>query len=195
MPSSFDVEATATSGRAQWSAIWTRAHCEQLVHDQLAARQLDVFLPKITVWSRRAGIQHLIQVPMFPGYVFLSSVADKASYIEVLKVRGVTRILGERWDRPAVIDDEEIAMVQRLVAAKVPVLAHSYLQEGHRVRIIDGPLTDVEGILVQSKPQKGLLVVSVNLLRRSVAVEINCTAVVPTGCRPPASAMAYAAAC
>jgi transcription termination/antitermination protein NusG len=193
MASSFNVETPATSGCALWCAIWTHAHCEQLVHDHLAAKRFDVFLPMIAAWSRRGGVQHLIQLPMFPGYLFLRSVADKASYIEVLKTRGVTRILGERWDRPAVIADEEIETVQRLVAAKVPVLAHPYLQEGHRVRITDGPLTDVEGILVQAKPQKGLLVVSVNLLRRSVAVEINCTAVVPTGHPVAAGAMADAA--
>jgi transcription termination/antitermination protein NusG len=193
MPSSFDFEATAAAGRAQWCAIWTRAHCEQLVHDQLAARGLDVFLPMMTAWSRRAGLQHLIQLPMFPGYLFLRSIGDKASYIEVLKTRGVTRILGERWDRPATVAEEEIETVQRLLAAKVPVVAHAYLQEGQRVRITEGPLTDIEGILVQSKPHKGLLVVSVNLLRRSVAVELDCTAVAPTAHH--AESMACASLC
>lgn len=164
---------------ANWCALWTRVHCEQLVCDQLAAKQFDVFLPIITVWSRRAGVRHLIQVPMFPGYLFLRHALDKASYIEVMKTRGLTRVLGERWDRPAVVADEEIETVQRLLAANVPVLAHPYLQEGQRVRIINGPLCDVEGVLVQGKPDKGLLVLSVNLLRRSVAVEIDCTSVVP----------------
>jgi transcription termination/antitermination protein NusG len=135
----------------------------------------------------------LIQVPMFPGYLFLRSIGDKATYIEVLKTRGVTRILGERWDRPGTVADEEIETVQRLLAANVPVVAHAYLQEGQRVRITAGPLTDVEGILVHAKPHKGLLVVSVNLLRRSVAVELDCTAVVPTGRH--AESMACAALC
>jgi transcription termination/antitermination protein NusG len=175
--------AETPTPRAHWCALWTRVHCEQLVRDQLAAKQFDVFLPIITVWSRRAGARHLIQVPMFPGYLFLRHELDKASYIEVMKTRGLTRVLGERWDRPAVVADEEIETVQRLLAANVPVLAHPYLQEGQRVRIINGPLTDVEGVLVQGKPDKGLLVLSVNLLRRSVAVEIDCTSVVPVDAR------------
>jgi transcription antitermination factor NusG len=173
--------ADTSTPRASWCALWTRVHCEQLVRDQLAAKQFDVFLPTITVWSRRAGARHLIQVPMFPGYLFLRHALDKASYIEVMKTRGLTRVLGERWDRPAVVADEEIETVQRVLAANIPVLAHPYLQEGQRVRIIDGPLTDVEGVLVQGKPDKGLLVLSVNLLRRSVAVEIDCTSVIPVG--------------
>lgn len=175
-----DIDANRSVGRAHWCALWTHAHCEQLVHEHLHAKEFDVFLPMMTVWSRRGGVRHLIQVPMFPGYLFLRHAIDKHSYIEILKTRGLTRILGERWDRPAIVADEEIDAMQRLLASRVPVLAHPYLQEGQRVRITEGPLADVEGILVQNKPNKGLLVLSVNLLQRSVAVEVDCTMVVPT---------------
>ena len=171
--------APPCAAQMPWCALWTRAHCEQLVHDQLAAKRYDVFLPMMTVWSRRRAVRHLIAVPMFPGYLFLRHDLDKSSYVDIAKTRGLTRILGERWDRPAVIPDNEVETVQRLSAARLPLMAHPFLQEGHRVRITDGPLADVEGVLVESKPAKGLLVVSVGLLRRSVAVEIDCTAVVP----------------
>jgi transcriptional antiterminator NusG len=172
-------DVNVATERAQWCALWTHAHCEQLVHDQLAARQFDPFLPMITVWSRRGGLRHQIQVPMFPGYLFLRYTLDKARCSEIQKTRGLTRILGERWDRPALVADAEIEALQRLVETKLPVLAHPYLQEGQRVRIVDGPLADLEGVLVDIKPNKGMLVLSVNLLQRSVAVEIDCTRVVP----------------
>jgi hypothetical protein len=58
--------------RPLWYALYTRSHCEQLVRDQLAAKGFHVFLPKIDVWSQRAGKGHLISVPMFPGYRNLS---------------------------------------------------------------------------------------------------------------------------
>ena len=61
------------------------------------------------------------------------------------------------------------------------MLPHPYLREGQRVRITDGALTGLEGILVRSRPQRGLLVLTVELLRRSVAVEVDCAAVVPVG--------------
>ena len=165
--------------RPQWCALWTHANCERLVHDQLSAKQFDVFLPMITVWSRRGGRRHQIQLPMFPGYLFVRHTIEKASCIEILKTKGLTRILGERWDRPALVADAEIETVQRLLEATLPLQAHPYLQEGQRVRIVEGPLADIEGMLVQVKSNKGLLVVSVNLLQRSVAVEIDCTLVVP----------------
>jgi transcription antitermination factor NusG len=176
-----DVKAPVD--RAEWCALWTHAHCEQLVQDQLKAKQFDVFLPMTTMWSRRGGLQHQIQVPMFPGYLFLRQTINKANCIEILKTRGLSRILGERWDRPALVADSEIEAVQRLLETRLPVVAHPYLQEGQRVRIVEGPLADLEGILVEAKPSKGLFVLSVNLLRRSVAVEIDCTRVVPAN--PP----------
>jgi transcription termination/antitermination protein NusG len=158
-----------------WYAIWTRSHSEQLVADQLVAKGLQVFLPKISVWSRRGGVRHAIRVPMFSGYVFLNESVDKNTYLEVIKARGVVRILGDRWDALSPISDGEIEGLQTLVNSGVAITPHSYLREGQRVRITGGPLKGVDGILVENKSEKGLLVLSVDLLQRSVAVQIDCT--------------------
>lgn len=160
-----------------WYALYTRSHCEQLVWDQLGAKGFHLFLPRIDVWSQRAGKRHLISVPMFPGYLFLRHAIDKASYINVCKARGLVRILGERWDRLSVIPDAEIEAIQTVLNTSLPVMPHPYLREGQRVRITQGPLRGIEGILVQSKPAKGLLILSVDLLQRSVAVEVDCRVV------------------
>ncbi len=168
----------ASLGSRRWYALWTRSHCEQLVHDQLAAKGFELFLPEVDVWSTRAGVRRLISAPMFPGYLFVRHAMDKASYIEVVKARGLVRVLGEQWDRLHAVPDTEIEALQRVLGARVPVLPYPFLQQGQRVRITRGPLADVEGILVQSKPNKGLLVLSVTLLRRSVALAIDCTLVV-----------------
>jgi transcriptional antiterminator NusG len=160
-----------------WYALYTRSHCEQLVYDQLTAKGFAVFLPKMEIWSRRGGIRHRIPTPMFPSYLFLHHGMHKLSFIEINKVRGLVRILGERWDRLSVVPDAEIEAIQRVLSAELPVIPHPYLREGQRVRITHGPLMGVEGILVQSKPNKGLLVLSVELLRRSIAVEVDSTLV------------------
>jgi transcription termination/antitermination protein NusG len=164
-----------TSAAQVWHALWTRSHCEQLVHDQLAAKGFELFLPTIDQWSRRGSVKHLIRVPMFPGYVFLQGGMDKTRYVEVVKARGLVHVLGERWDRLATIPDGEIEAIRRIVDARVPAVAYTYLSEGNRVRITRGPLTDVEGVLVRTKPNRGLLVVSIDLLQRSVAVQVDCT--------------------
>jgi transcription termination/antitermination protein NusG len=160
-----------------WHVLWTHSHCEQLVYDQLAAKGFDPFLPKMDVWSRMGGARRLIRVPMFPGYLFLRHAMDKPGYLEVCKVRSLVRILGERWDRLEAVPGGEIEAIQRVLEAGFQVTPHPYLRAGQRVRITRGPLADVEGILVRAKPNKGLLVLSVDLLQKAVAVEVDCTLV------------------
>lgn len=151
-----------------------------MVHDQLLAKGFESFLPKISQWSRRNGLRHLVRAPMFPGYLFLRhAVLDKASYIEVCKTKGLVRILGERWDHLGTVPHGEMEAIQKVIEAELPAMPHPYLRAGQRVRVIRGPLANAEGILVKSEPKKGVLVLSVDLLRRSVGVEIDCTLVNP----------------
>ena len=171
--------APAPGAGAAWHVLWTRSHCEQLVHDQLAGKRFDLFLPKFEAWTMRSGARSLAGTPLFPGYLFLRHALDKESYLEVRKARGLVSILGDGWDRPAILPDSEIDSIRRMAGAKVPVAAHPYLKEGRRVRVTRGSLAGLEGILLQLKLQHGLLVLSLNLLQRSVAVEVDCTAVEP----------------
>jgi len=173
-------KVTALVPGAQWYVVWTHSHSERLVHDQLAGKGFEIFLPTMKAWSRRRGARFAIALPMFPGYVFVRHAVDKHSYVEIAKTRGVVRLLGERWDRLTAVPDHEIEAIQRVAASDVPVFAHPYLQEGQQVHITGGPLAGVAGLLVATNPQKGLLVVSVELLHRSIAVEIDCTQVCPT---------------
>ena len=121
----------------------------------------------------------MIDVPMFPGYLFLRNALDKAAHVEVRKARGLVSLLGAPGEGPTAVPDTDVDSIQTVVASRAPVMAHPYLREGSRVRITRGPFADVEGILLRTKPNKGLLVISVELLRRSVAVEVDCTLGVP----------------
>jgi transcription termination/antitermination protein NusG len=165
----------AVAAACPWYALHTRSHCEQLVYEQLAAQGFHLFLPKMQMWSQRAGVRHRIAVPMFPGYLFLHSLVDSAIYLEVHKARGLVRILGQGWDRLAAVPEEEILAIRAVLRSKLPIHPHPYLREGQRVRIRRGPLSGVEGILVDGKAHKGRLVLSVELLQQSVAVEVDCT--------------------
>jgi transcriptional antiterminator NusG len=173
------VSALAQPPVESWYAVWTHSHCEQLVRDQLLRVGVRAFLPTVDVWSRRRGVRRLIGAPMFPGYLFLRHAIDKKSYCEISRVRGIVRVLGERWDRLARISDEEMESIERVVTVREPVLPYPYLKEGQRARIIAGPLAGLEGILVKSRPDKGLLVLSVHLLQRSVGISVDVTAVAP----------------
>lgn len=173
------IAPAPVAGSESWYALWTHSHCEQLVHEQLVQKGFCAVLPTVDVWSRRRGVRRLIQTPMFPSYLFLRGSIDKSSYIEVSKVRGLVGLLGERWDRLTTIPDDEMLAIEKVSAARQPVLPYPYLKEGQRARITSGPLAGVEGILVETRPQQGLLVLSLHLLHRSVAVVVDGTDVVP----------------
>jgi transcription termination/antitermination protein NusG len=158
-----------------WRVAWTHSNCEQLVYDQLARKGFELFLPTAEAWSRRGRVRVLGRVPLFRGYLFLRHAVDKASYLEVCKARGLVRLLGHRWDQLEAVPDSEIDAIQKLVRSELPIFPYPYLREGQRVRITGGPLADLEGMVVRGNPKKGLFVVSVGLLRRSVAVQIDCT--------------------
>jgi transcriptional antiterminator NusG len=160
----------ATAG---WYAIWTRSHFEGLVSDGLTAKGFESFLPRAPMRERRGGLVRSIEQPLFPGYLFVRHQLDKAAHVEILKTRGVVRVLGHPPEYATPVDDDQILAVRRLVESGLPVFPFSRLATGDRVRISGGPLAGVHGVFLRERADKGLLVVSVHLLQRSVAIEVD----------------------
>jgi transcription antitermination factor NusG len=154
-----------------------RSNFEHLVEGQLAAKGFHTFLPQLPCWSAKGRGQQVVRTPMFPGYLFVRDTMDKERYIDILKVRGIVRVLEDGWTRLTPVPDDAISALKTIVAADIPVFPCAHLQHGDRVRVIAEPLAGLEGIFVQDKSSKGRLVVSVDLLGRSVAVEVDVTAV------------------
>jgi transcription antitermination factor NusG len=178
------ADTTVTAADGSWYAIWTHSHCEHLVRQQLVAKGFHPFLPEVQTWSKRLGLMRLIRTPMFPGYLFVRDAMDRKRYLALLQVRGLVRILENGWDKLTPIPDDEIDAIQRIVRADVPVLPCVHLRQGDRVRVREGALMGLEGIFLQDKLNKGRLVVSVTMLGRSVAVEVECTSI--EACAPQA---------
>jgi transcription antitermination factor NusG len=114
---------------------------------------------------------------MFPGYLFLRHAMDTASHGQVRKARGLIRVLGEGDGRLGVVPDAQIEPIRRLHASRLPIRPHPYLREGQRVRITSGVLVGTEGLLLKTRPEKGLFILSLDILQRSVAVEVDSTMV------------------
>ncbi|MCK7473440.1 MAG: hypothetical protein MZV49_07790 [Rhodopseudomonas palustris] len=101
------------------------------------------------------------------------------SYLEVTEAEALVKVMGDGWNALATVPEGEIATIQRIQQSGVSTVSHPYVQVGEKVRITQGLLEGVEGILIRTRPEKGLVVVSVNLLQRSVAVEVDCAIVAP----------------
>ena len=150
------------------------------MRDQLAAKGFETFLPQIETWSFRGAKRTCRTTCLFPGYLFLHHPRmDKRSYVEIARVRGLVRILGERWDRLAVVPASQIDAVRAILGARLQPEPYPYLACGRRVRISGGPLRDVEGFLVEPPGSRALLVISIELFCRSLSVEVDGNLVAP----------------
>lgn len=173
-----DLEGLA-SGRpgTEWFALQVRAKHEKLVATHLSGRDYEWFLPlykRRRLWSDRIKE---IDSPLFPGYIFCRFNPQRR--LPILTIPGVIQVVG--YNRlPVPIKESEIAAIQTLVASKLPNQPWPFLTAGDRVRIAQGALRGVEGILVAFKGSHRL-VVSVTLLQRSVAVEVDSAFVVAEG--------------
>lgn len=159
-----------------WYVIHTRSKHEAKVESALRQKGIEIFLPRITVRSRRQDRRLFLEVPLFPGYLFVQTVLDPYVYYQIIKLPGVVRLLGVNG-RPGTIPPEQVDSIQAIVKSDRPYYPWSYLGQGRQVRIMEGPLAGTIGIILRRREKKQRLVVSVKLFQRSVAVELEEEAV------------------
>jgi transcriptional antiterminator NusG len=155
-----------------WFAIWTHSQCESLVEDLLRRKRFEVVVPRVHVPSRRRDRRLILSQPLFPGYVFVHATPTRQACIDVAGTDGVVRMIGERWDLPSPISEEEIDSVRRIIQCGERVGAVPWIRVGDRVRITAGPLGGLEGYVQEQKAGRATFVVSLDLLQRSVGVEV-----------------------
>jgi transcription antitermination factor NusG len=171
----------ARSTRPRWYVASTRRNCEQAVREALAANGFEAYLPERERWRHgpNMNMRYLIREPMFPGYVLVRRCMDRWSYLGICRTRGVAQLQGTSWDSLEVVPDNEVAAIRALQRSRLPNWPYPYPGEGQAVRVNEGPLADMEGTLVKLNSMQAVLVLSIAALRKSVAVEISRSQVVP----------------
>lgn len=154
-----------------WYVIQTQSRHEGKVETALTRQGLEIFLPRITYPSRRRDRKVVLKAPLFPGYLFLHVELDSVTYHQVIKVDGIVRLLGNKGPTP--VGAEIVASIKHIVEGDKPFYQHRFLEKGKQVRVIDGPLAGVVGIIVGKNEKKRRLVVNVELFKRSLAVELD----------------------
>lgn len=163
------------SERDAWCAVYTRHQHEKTVAEVLQVKGFEVFLPLYESIRRWKDRKKLLSIPLFPGYVFVRGAIEQR--LPVLTTPGVHMILS-RGERVATIPEEEIEAIRRTIAGQFRIEPHPFLHCGERVRVIRGSLEGVEGVLTRKK-NLCRLVLSVQMVAQSVAVEIDALDVVP----------------
>lgn len=158
-----------------WYAIRTRSRSEKIVRDQLAGRAVEEYLPLVTRISRWKDRNKVIEWPLFQGYCFAKFCDDQK--LTVLQTPGVIGIVGS-GNTPDPILEEEILALQHVMDHPRPCESHAYLAEGMLVSVRRGPFKGIKGTLVR-KGEGYRLVVSIHVIRQSVAVHIDADDVMP----------------
>ena len=156
-----------------WFALQVNSRKENWIFTHLVGQGYECFLPKyksVRQWSDR---RKEIESPLFPGYLFCRF--NPLERLPILKTPGVMEIVGCNR-KPIPIDEQEIQAIQRMMESSLARQPWPYLEVGERVRIQSGALRGLVGVLVALKGNYRL-VLSVTLLKRSVAVEIDAAAV------------------
>ena len=153
---------------SKWYAVMVRPNWERVVGRSLRGKGYGEFVPLYRSRMRVAGTWRDVELPLFEGYVFCQ--LDIRHRLPVLQTPGVLQIVGF-GGTPAAIGEREIDSVRRIVASESPFRPFPFYRVGQEVRVVRGPLAGVEGLVIDSK--KPSFVVSVTLLQRSVAVELD----------------------
>jgi len=166
-PGNHDLNGQGAS--SPWFALQVRARHEVGVANFLSGKGYEPFVPLYQSRRRWSDRIKVVDAPLFPGYLFCRF--DINNRLPILTTPGVIQIVG--FNRmPVPVDEAEIGAIQSLVASGFPSQPWPFLHAGDRVQIDSGPLRGLEGILVELKGSHRLIV-SVTLLQRSVAVEID----------------------
>ena len=162
-------------GEASWFAVYTHARHEKCVARHLRERCLENFLPlyqKVHHWRKRSRVT--LDLPFFPNYVFVRIKPEQRA--SVLAVPGVVALVG-RGHIPSPLPDSEIESL-RIGLELGKCEPHPYLVAGERVRIRTGAMEGFEGILLRRKNDVRV-VLTLELIQRSVAVEVDAEDVEP----------------
>lgn len=156
-----------------WYALYTRHQHEKTVARVLAGKGFEIFLPLYATAHRWKDRTKQLSLPLFPCYVFLRG--DTGRRVDILGTPGVHSLVGSEG-RPAPIEQYEVEAIRQMVESRMQVEPHPFLRCGDWIRVKSGPLAGIEGILVRKK-NLFRLVVSVELLQKSVAVEVDVSTV------------------
>ena len=159
----------------RWYAAHIRSRHEKKVAKQLEERKIDHLLPLYVVSKRWSDRVARVELPLFPGYLFVHIPLENR--LNVLQVPGVVGLVSSRGE-PVPLPDPDLERLRRCLSNQVKAEPHPYLKIGTKVRIINGAMQGLEGILLKQKDSVRV-VISVEQIMRSIAVDISFADIEP----------------
>lgn len=171
------ADAFAPCMQGLWYAACTRSRHEKVVANQLRERAVQCFLPLYQTLRQWKNGRFQVSLPLFPGYLFVRIAMSER--LKVLQVPGVVRLIGFNGVATP-LPQSEIDTIGEALRKGVAAEPYPYLKVGQFVRVVGGPMSGLQGILLRRKGRLRV-VVSVDLIMRSVAMDIDAAEIEPLG--------------
>lgn len=169
------LQITEPAPSVPWYALYTKHQHEKVARDHLARKGFEVLLPLYRAAHRWKDRNKVLHLPVFPCYLFIR--ADLNRKVDILKTPGVFWFV-ESGSRACEIPESEVNGIRRIVESSARVEPQGFLKSGEYVQISRGPLAGVQGILTRVK-NNFRVVLSVDVLQRGIAVEVDLSIVEP----------------
>lgn len=164
-----NIEQKIITDKLNWYALYTRPRYEKKVETQLVEKEIEVYLPLLTVIRQWSDRKKKVEEPLFRGYIFVHTAPDKR--IHSLKVDGVVKMIGF-GGKPSVIPDDQIEAIRCLLEGGAKLEKFDYFQTGDDVKVVHGPFAGLTGRLIEKRNQRRF-VINIDAIRQSVALEID----------------------
>lgn len=166
-----DPQPATASGDLRWYALHIRARHERVVEHRLREQGMETFLPIVRETHRWSDRKKIVEVPLFSCYVFVRCALNSEDRTRVYRVESVLGFVGTRG-MGVPIPDAQIENVRTALSQAAPCRSHPFLKVGQRVRVVGGAMDGVEGVFLSENNDQSL-VISVDVIQRSLAVRIN----------------------
>jgi len=158
--------------QTNWYAVYVKSRHEFVVADELRKKGIEMFLPSTTKLNQWKDRKKQVEVPLFPGYLFVSIAPEPEEFVKVIKTRGTVTFISLVPGHPTPVVPEEIEVLKMLLISGEQVDIYPQLQEGMPVRVTKGVFRGARGILKQKHHGQHEFLVNIELLGRSVAVKM-----------------------
>jgi len=157
-----------------WYALYTKPRHEFRVNDQLLTNNFNTYLPVLKELRQWHDRKKRINSPLFPGYLFIRCQMDKINYYNILNIKGIVYVVGNKWPSLSKIPDNQISSMKLTLESKLPVNVISSLKKGDHIYIKSGVLQGVVGTLVRKNNSRMCIVIMINTLNKGLQIEVDC---------------------
>ncbi len=156
-----------------WYALHCKSRHERQVDYRLRAKGIQTYLAEYETVAQWGERRRKVQKNLLPGYVLVHAQMSARTHLEVLQTPSVVKIVGKPWPQLSPIPEEQMASLRLMLGSRLPVEETLYWNLGDRVEVLAGPLAGLRGYVATNDQRRKRVIVSIDLLRRSVAVEVE----------------------